>query len=589
MRVLARIVLFAFAALGVVTSLAILGGAVAVGVALSGSRPAVLPAHMILTVDLEAPMAERGDGLSLLGDQPPYVLNDVASAIYRAAGDKRVDGLIATVGTNRLGLAQIQELRDAIAAFRASGKFTYAYADTFGELRAGMEGYYLASSFERIWLQPSGQAAITGVGLEGLFLKGGLDKLGLAADFEQRHEFKGAADMFTRRDFSPGQRQMLGRLVDSWFGQITDAIAHARNKSPAEIRALVDRAPLLAAEARDGGLVDVLGYADDMDEAADAKASPDAVRIDVAGYAAAAPTPRRAARVALLHALGPIHRGQSEDSPFGGGPATTGSFTLIDALQAASEEADVRAIILRIDSPGGSYVASDSIAHAIAQARAKGKPVIVSMGNVAASGGYFIAAPATRIVAEPGTITGSIGVVAGKLVAKELLDKLGVSLDSVSRGANAGMWSPGSLFSPGARARLTAFMDAAYEDFTAQVARGRNLSAAEVDLIARGRVWSGADAKARGLVDELGGMETAIALARREAALEPGAAIELVPFPQPRSTVSRILDFIAQPQLDGSAKMAMLFWLARGDADLRQLQRLLAPVAPLDSPSLRVR
>jgi protease-4 len=436
-----------------------------------------------------------------------------------------------------LGLAQAQELQEAVRDLRDHGKLTVAWAETFGELGNGSAAYCLATSFEEVWLQPSGDVGFTGPATEVPFLREALDKAGVMLQVAQRHEYKNAANTFTEREFTAAHREAAERVVSSVAEQLVAMVAANRGLDPAAVRQLMDRAPLLAQEALDGGLVDHLGYRGDVYEAVRARAGADAVLRYVARYGrprlaglparvAAAPTET----VALVHVTGPIHLGRSRHRPLGG--ASAGAETVTAALRSATRADDVRAVVLRVVSPGGSYVASDSIWREVAATRRAGKPVVVSMGDVAASGGYFVAMGADAIVAEPGTLTGSIGVFSGKPVVGGLADRLGIGHDAVAAGRHALMFSPLRAFTDEEWDRLNAWLDRIYDDFTAKVADGRGLSREQVHEVARGRVWTGADARERGLVDELGGLGTALALARERAGLAPSADLEARAYPR---------------------------------------------------------
>jgi protease IV len=354
-------------------------------------------------------------------------LTGVLERLADAADDPAVVGLVAKVGGGGLRLAQAQEIALAVRALRGAGKRAWAWAETFGEGGPGTPGYVLAAAFDEVWLQPSGDVGITGVAVEPLFLRGALERAGIEPQFGQRYEYKNAADLFLRRDFSPAHREASGRLAASALEQVVTDVAGARGLAPGVVGELVDRAPLPAAEARDAGLVDRLGYRHEVYAEARAAAGEDVALRYLAAYRRKLPPietirRRRATRglgiVALVHAVGEIRLGRSGRGMRGPG---LGSDTLGAALRAAADDDQVRAVLLRVDSPGGSYVASDAVWGAVRGVKEAGKPVVVSMGAVAGSGGYFIAAPADAIVALPTTLTGSIGVFGGKPVVAELL------------------------------------------------------------------------------------------------------------------------------------------------------------------------
>jgi protease-4 len=435
-----------------------------------------------------------------------------------------------------MGWAQAQDLRSAVAAFRASGKPAIAWSETFGELTAASVPYYVATAFDQIWLQPSGEVGFVGVTAGSLFLAEALDRVGVRRQFGSRHEYKNAANIFLERSFTEPQREATGRVVASLFNQVLGDVARGRRLGQEAVRSLVDRSPLAAPDAHEAGLVDRLGYRDEVYADALRQAGPDAQLLFAHRYRRQQTLPRRLTRVvrrrrevvALVTGIGTIRLGRSTFGP--PSAAAMGSDTVGAALRAAGKDSRVKAVVFRVNSPGGSYVASDAIWREVGRIKDAGKPVVVSMGDVAASGGYFVSAPAHAIVAQPGTLTGSIGVLGGKMSFAELLGRLGIGHDAASEGRHARMMSAFTEFSEEEYHQLSAWLDRVYEDFVAKVAAGRSMTVEAVHEVARGRVWTGADAYERGLVDELGGLDHAAALARRRAGLPADA--ELVRYPQ---------------------------------------------------------
>ncbi len=463
-------------------------------------------------------------------------LGMVLEGLRRAARDPRVKALVAKVGGPRsvVGLARAQELRDAVGDFRDHGKLAVAWAETFGEGGRGSIPYYLATAFDQIWIQPSGDVCTTGVAAHVPFLRGAFDKAGITPQIAKRDEYKNAANMFTEHSFTPAHREATERVVLSVTEHLVAGIAEARGIDANEVRALIDRAPLFASEALDAGLVDQLGYRDEVYADVRQKVGGDAVLQYLPRYANSALRQlskkighARDDSIALVHVTGPIHLGRSVRQPLAGG--SSGAESVTAALRSATRAKEVKAIVLRVNSPGGSYVASDAIWREVGLVRKAGKPVVVSMGDVAASGGYFVATGADAIVAEPGTLTGSIGVLLGKQVLDGLLEKLGITHEEVAGGEHALMFSPTQEFTESEWDRLNAWLDRIYDDFTAKVAEGRGLSRERVHEVARGRVWTGADATEHGLVDELGGLELAVAAAKDRAGMpssaEPGLRV----------------------------------------------------------------
>jgi protease IV len=487
---------------------------------LPGRRPPLL-----LELDLtEVPVTtDTDDPIAWLRSRGRRQLRPTLRALHEAGDDRRVVGLIAKVG-GALPWAAMQELRLGVQAFAKSGKPTVAWAESF-EGAGDMAGYVLATAFDDIWLQPSGGVGLLGVGIETTFLRGALDRLGVEPQFEQRHEYKNAADRVLRKELTPAHREALERLAESIFSESVSAIAAARSMDAARVRELVDSGPRTAHEAHDSGLVDWLGYRDQVYAALRGRVAEDAQLLFADRWQPrrrpALPA-RRRGHVALVEVHGGIASGRTRRGPLG---RQVGSDSVTAQLRAATGNDRVRAVVMRIDSPGGSAVASDTIWREVCRVREAGKPVVVSMAEVAASGGYYIACPADVIVALPATLTGSIGVFGGKLVVRELLERVGLTTGSVERGARSLMFSPRRTFSEEERGRFAATIDAVYEDFVGKVAEGRRRPPSEIEAVARGRVWTGRDALDRGLVDELGGLRDAVRIARERAGLPKDAPV----------------------------------------------------------------
>ncbi|HEY5356985.1 MAG TPA: signal peptide peptidase SppA [Streptosporangiaceae bacterium] len=498
-------------------------------------------APLILELDLTDGIAETrpADPVSAVLARHRQVLSDVLDGLRRARADDRVRGLVARVGGRPIGLAVVQELRRAIREFGDAGKTTVAWAESFGEFSAGNVSYYLATAFDSIFLQPSGDLGLTGIAVERVFLRGALDKIGADFQVAKRHEYKSAAEQLTERHFSEPAREETERLTASVTEQLAGAIADRRRLSREQVSQLIDRGPYLAAQALDAGLVDSLGYRDEVYASIREQAGADAVLLYLGRYQRARALAERVRKlpawhepvVALIHATGPIRRGRSGRGPLSGG--AMGSDTIAAAIRSASSDDQVRAVVLRVNSPGGSYVASDTIWREVVRARETGKPVVVSMGDVAASGGYFISMAADVIVAQPGTVTGSIGVLTGKPVLGETLGRAGITSDLILQGAHAAMFSQLRPFTPDEWALVDDWLDHIYADFTGKVAEGRRMTVERVHELARGRVWTGADALANGLVDELGGLDRALAVARGRAGLPDSAPVRAYPRVRP--------------------------------------------------------
>ena len=551
---------------------------------------------LILELDLTEGIAEGPpqDPLSALLTIRRTRLPDLLEGLKRASTDDRVQALVVKVGGSRIGLAKIQELREAVQDFRQSGKLTVAWAETFGDFVRGNLPYYLATGFDRIYLQPSGTLGLTGVAVEQVFLHDALEKLGIDFQSAKRHEYKSAADQLTETGFTGPAREAAARLTESVAEQLIAAIAESRNKTPEQARELLQRGPFLAPQALEEGLVDGLGYRDEVYDQLHKEAGPDATLLYLQRYQrshALTDLPRRLQKnpherfVAMVYAHGAIRHGRSGRGGPGGGGGM-GSDTVAAALRAAAGDERARAVVLRVNSPGGSYTASDVIWREVVRVRAAGKPVVVSMGDVAASGGYFISAPADVIVAQPGTITGSIGVILGKPVLRDMFGRAGVHTDTVAEGANATMFSSSRPFSDEEWERINVWLDAVYADFTGKVAAGRRMTPERVHELARGRVWTGADAVANGLADETGGMSDAIAIARKRAGLPDSAPVRVYPRLGPLDQLRPAESSEARPAAAARFDIAALFADGWGPAWQIAAAAGLPPYGPLTLPGI---
>ena len=489
-------------------------------------RPRVGSKHLLLELDLARGLLEAPPVSPLAArTRRAPVLRAVVEALARAADDKRVVGLVAHVGPRETTLAQSGELRRAVEAFRAAGKATVCWSESYGELGPGNVGYHLASAFEEVWVQPSGDVGLTGVTAEAVFVRNTLDKLGVEAQIGQRQEYKTAANTFLETSMTDAHREMVGRLVESAMATIVSDVARGRRLEEKEVRAAVDTAPIAAQDAVRLGLVDRVGYRDEVYAELRSRFGDVELKyvdryrrpVDRVAQAGRAAVRRSRPVVAVVPATGPIHLGRSTASPLTG--RTIGSDSVGAALRAVAKDDAVKAVVLRVDSPGGSYVASDAIRREVLALRRSGRPVVASMASVAASGGYYIAMPADWVVAGPGTLTGSIGVLAGKQVIREALARVGVNRESVSAGRYADMFSTQQPFDDEEWQRLEGWLDRVYADFTSKAAEDRDMSMQRLREVAKGRVWTGADAKGVGLVDELGGLSDAVSAAATRAGL----------------------------------------------------------------------
>lgn len=490
--------------------------------------PSRLPSNSVLVVDAAGQIEEqRSSDLmhAFNGYQP--VLHDYLDTIDAAARDSRVSGIVVRIGPLQTGWAKIEEIRSHLIAFQKSGKPSICYLGYDG---VGNPEYFLATGCSQIWLVPSVQVGIRGMMAETLFLRGTLDKLKIVPQYYHIAEYKTAANTFTEKKFTPAHKEEVESLLHSTYNEYIAGVASARQIDAAKFEQIVARGPLLTRDAVDDRIVDRLGYWDQV-QSYFKRGSRPWHPISVEQYRGfmpdiAGPT------IAVVHATGDIVSGSSQDSPTGG--FIMGGDTVASELRAVRQNPAVRAIVLRIDSGGGSVAGSEVIRREVELANDV-KPVVVSMSDVAASGGYWIATPARKIVADPDTITGSIGVLIGKFNFSGLYAMLGMSTDYVSTSPNATIFSSLQSFTPEQQALIQKSLEETYAQFTGGVARGRHMSVEAVDKIAKGRVWSGAEAKKLGLVDELGGLDTAIGVAKQLSDIPPSTPVHIVRYPQPKT------------------------------------------------------
>jgi protease-4 len=526
---------------------------------------------VVLELDLEQGLLEyrSPDPFdSWLNNRTPELF-EIISGLERAAQDDRVVALVARVGNVPAGLAQIQELRDAIRRFGDSGKRTVAWAETFGESGPANGSYYLATAFDEIYLQPSGDVSLTGLSYEVPFVAGALEKAKIEPMFGQRREYKNAVNTYTERQMTAPHREAMQALLDSQFGQLVTGIAEGRELEEDAVRILIDKGPYYGEETLDSGLVDGLMYRDEIYEGVLDAAGERARLVYLDRYLTTAGSPwRGGTRIALIHGVGSVMRGPSGFDPLTG-DRVMGAQSVASAIRTACKDRSIDAILLRVDSPGGSYVASDSIHRETQVAREAGIPVIISMGNLAASGGYFVSMGADHIVAQPGTITGSIGVYGGKFYTRELWARFGITWDHVQSGSNAMIWNSSERRTAAEERRFQVSLDRIYEDFTGKVAEGRGLDAETVARIARGRVWTGEDALALGLVDSLGGFQQAFVAIRELLDLEVDEPLSIRRYPRPMTAFEALFAEPAESSDDAVRD------------GVRSLQRAMISVAPL--------
>ena len=499
-------------------------------------------------------------------------VGSVVDALRKAKVDDRVQAVVLIPPLQEGLWGKVQEIRSAVLDFKESGKPVVAYL----EYGSGQQ-FYLATAADEVYMTPTSSLDLIGVASYDLFLRGALDKAGVHPDMLHAGDFKTASNLYTETTYTVEHREMSESLNRDLYDQLVSGIAEGRSLTEADVRRLIDEGPFLPDEAVTNGLIDGLLYEDQLGERLPLS---DGAQYDLtfAEYQQLDATSlglNSGPQVAVIYAVGTINLGASGVDV--AGSEVVGSGAMVKAIRAARDDPSIRAIVVRIDSPGGAAIASDIIWRELDLARRE-KPVIASMSDVAASGGYYIAAPAHAVVAQPGTITGSIGVVAGKLAYGDTLEKFGVNVGTVTDGEMAGMNSPFTPYSDETRARVQEQIDAVYETFLKRVADGRGMLIDDVHAIAQGRVWTGRQAKALGLVDELGGMRKAVAVAKQRAGIDADQEVTLVPFPRPRS-------FFEVLNTEFSVRSMLSSWLASPADRLKAAatlpMRLFRPGEPL--------
>ena len=491
------------------------------------------PKHRFVSMKLVGEYPEEKPSFRLFGPRK-ITFSNLLKRIQKLERDPHVDGISLTIGDISMSFAQYQELRDALVSFKQAGKKIVSYMETCGNME-----YFLATTSDVIAMNPTGDMGLRGIVGEGMFLKGTLDKLGITAELYHISEYKTASDMLTRDSMSVAHREMLNSILDDLYIQMTEAIAQSRGITVDEFKTLVDKGPYTANSAYQAGLIDTLVYEDQVDDLVKGIGGKGSAL--VAGniywnrqdYETEWETPF-VRKIAIIYATGMITSGESGDGFLTG--KTMGSETIAKAIRKARKDPQVKAIVFRIDSPGGSALASDVILREVQLTveGEKAKPFIVSMGGVAGSGGYYIACLADTIVADPGTITASIGVITGKFNFAGLYNKLGINFERITRGEHADIMSGGRGFTEDEWKIIKAQCHEVYDQFRSHVSKGRNLSMEEVDKIGRGRVWTGNQAQKIGLVDEIGGLRLALEIARQRAGITDDRHVVYSIYPESR-------------------------------------------------------
>lgn len=526
-----------------------------------GGAPPSIPSESTLYLQIKAPFGEI-EPVSLFGqwrDMP--TLRGMIDTIRKAKADSRVKTLVFTPEAGGALWGQLQEIREALVDFRKSGKPVTAYLEY-----AGPQEYYVASAADRVTMMPGGALDVSGLATYELFFRGALDKIGIYPDLLHIGEYKTYSNTFREKGFTPAHREMTRSLNHDFYDQLVKAIAEGRKRPEAAVLAAIDGGPYLADAAKQAGLIDAVGYEDQLDDEAPVKGTRRLEGNTYRNVSLSSVGLGQGPRIALLYATGTIASGASSfDAP---GGTVLGSETFVQWLRKVRVDHGISAVVVRIDSPGGSAIASEVIWRELMLTKTV-KPLVVSMGDVAASGGYYIALPADAIVAQPGTITGSIGVVTGKFVLEGTLQKLGIGEDSVSEGRLAEINSPFRPYSAAERARVEDQMRTIYDLFVSRVAEARKTTPEKIDAVAQGRVWTGRQARQLNLVDELGGLDTAIRIAKQRAKLDLTKDVQLVVYPPKRS----VYDLLANP-FGATMDSAVMTLFERPDA--RIIDRLAA-------------
>ncbi len=507
---------------------------------LGGEKKPEIAANSTLVLHLEGELPEQAPvdvGLQqLLGDQPPLTTAETWELLKKAAMDSRIKALVVEPRGLTAGWAKLEELRGDILQFKKSGKPVYAY------LRGpGAHEYFVATAADKIYMAPEDFLDVKGLRAELTYLKGTLDKVGVQMEFEHVGKYKDAPDQFTKTGPSPETLEVMNQILDQYFGSLVNVIAEGRKKKPEDIRALLDQGPFLGKPAVDAGLLDGLKFPDELPAKDNLVADRAYAKADVPGF-------EGKTKVALLVGDGEITRGSAAD-----GLSETGitAASMIKRIKEVEQDDSIKGVIFRIDSPGGDGIASDDILHE-AQALSKKKPVVISMSDTAASGGYFIAMTGDPVVAYANTLTGSIGVFYGRVNLKGLYDKIGLRKEILSRGHFAKIDSDYGPLTPEERAKLHEDIEVFYKGFVARVAAGRKRKYDEVEPLAQGRVWLGAQAKKNGLVDEIGGLDRALEMVKERAKIPASDKVSVVVYPPRRSILDYILNRNEEPSLESA-------------------------------------
>jgi protease-4 len=543
-----------------------------------GREPAV-PSNATLVLKVGGSLSELApaDVVGYLRGSRTPTVRSIVDTLRKAKVDSRVKAvLLKPTGFESPFWAKVQEVRDAVLDFKKSGKPVYAYVEYGGDRE-----YYLATAADKVFLMPSTPLDLVGVATYELFLRGTLDKIGAVADLHRIGQYKTAVNTFREKGYTAAHREMDESMNRDLYEQIVRGIADGRKKNEADVRALIDEGPFLPEDALSAGLVDEIAYEDQVDDRL--RAGDERRHLDGDDYARVSLSSlglNKGPRIAVIYAAGTINGGKNGYDPVNGPVA--GSDTLIDYIRQARRDSSVRAIVLRVDSPGGSASASDAIWRelVITKTERADRPLIVSMSDLAASGGYYIAMPAQVIVAEPSTLTGSIGIFGGKFVTGGVYEKLGAKIESTSIGRHAEINGPARPYNAEELTKLQEQLQSFYDQFVEKVAESRHSTPEKIDALAQGRVWTGRQAKQNGLVDELGGLDRAIAVAKQRAKIAADSDVELVVYP-PRKSFYELLSEQFSGSADSAQSAAVTAWLSANltSGELEALRIMRGPFA----------
>lgn len=567
-----------FAVIGVIT-ISIMLLSFVLGV-VGSNKKQDLPDRMVLTMNLDDGLEDgppKHSFLATLSGAPKLTLHEIIQSLDVARQDNRVQGLALRLRSGQLGLASIQELRNAVMRFRRSGKFAYVYADTLGDRPATSE-YWLATSFDQIWLQPLGELALTHFATELPFARGLLDKVGVEAEMLHAGKYKSYPETVMRTSASPENRAMMTSLLHDLDEQFVADVTATRHVSGTDLQQTISHAPIAAEEALLNGTIDSIGYYDEFDAYVE-QASKGADSVDFGDYATSGLRAVPGEKMGLVQITGALTNVTPEEAMQGD---VVSAEEISSAIHDAADTHDVRAIVVRVNSPGGTPLAAEIIRRAITLARVQ-KPVVISMGDTAASGGYWLATTANALVAQPATLTGSIGVFGGKFNVKKLWDKLNVNWEAVPADASTDQWTINRPYSNESRARTEALLERTYQQFITRVAKGRKLSPEKVEEIAQGRVWTGAQALQNRLVDRLGGLDTAVTMAKELVKLSPRQTVTLVRYPRPNGTFEDLINFLRH----GLPGNFLGTWMQSTLQSMMKVQMQTRVVSPVSGSDIR--